>query len=74
MKKLLTSVVGIVMLGGVAVAEDKTNKIETFGKKVSNHITMEIEKTKEFQKKNWAKGNAQLKRNFSTIKSWFVKE
>tara|TARA_Y100000816_G_C25726823_1_gene383003 strand:+ start:326 stop:538 length:213 start_codon:yes stop_codon:yes gene_type:complete len=69
MKKLLTSVVGIVMLGGVAVAEEKTNKIETFGKKVSNHITMEIEKTKEFQKKNWAEAKVQwsnLIKKFST--------
>ena len=69
MKKLLTSVVGIVMLGGVSVAEDKTNKIETFGKKVSNHITMEIEKTKEFQKKNRAEAKVQwsnLIKKFST--------
>ena len=40
----------------------------------TNHISNEIQETKEFQKKNWAKGNAQLKRNFNTIKSWFVKE
>ena len=42
--------------------------------KVANHISNEIQESKEFQKKNWAKGNAQLKRNFNTIKSWFVKE
>ena len=42
--------------------------------KITNHISNEIQETKEFQKKNWAKGNAQLKRNFNTIKSWFVKE
>ena len=42
--------------------------------KITNHISNEIQESKEFQKKNWAKGNAQLKRNFNTIKSWFVKE
>ena len=47
--------------------ETKENKVQTF-------INNEIQETKEFQKKNWAKGNAQLKRNFNTIKSWFVKE
>ena len=42
--------------------------------KITNHISNEIQETKDIQKKNWAKGNAQLRRNFKTIKSWFVKE
>ena len=41
--------------------------------KITNHIGNEKVKIIEYQKKNWAEGNAQLKRNFNTIKSWFVK-
>ena len=41
--------------------------------KITNHISNEKVKIIEYQKKNWAEGNAQLKRNFNTIKSWFVK-
>ena len=59
MNKLLTTVVGLVMLGGVAVADEPTNKIKDLGTKVSTHISTEIEKTKEFQKKNWAEAKAQ---------------
>ena len=41
--------------------------------KITNHISNEKGKIVEYQKKNWAEGNAQLKKNFNTIKSWFVK-
>ena len=41
--------------------------------KITNHINNEKVKIVEYQKKNWAEGNAQLKKNFNTIKSWFVK-
>ena len=41
--------------------------------KITNHINNEKVKIIEYQKKNWAEGNAQLKRNFNTIKSLFVK-
>ena len=41
--------------------------------KITTHINNEKVKIIEYQKKNWAEGNAQLKRNFNTIKSWFVK-
>ena len=41
--------------------------------KITNHISNEKIKIVEYQKKNWAEGNAQLKKNFNTIKSWFVK-
>jgi len=46
--------------------------VETPGK-IANFITDEVEKTKEYQKKGWADGKAQLTRNINTIKSWFVK-
>ena len=42
--------------------------------KITNHINNEKVKIIEYQKKNWSEGNAQLKRNFNTIKSWFVKD
>ena len=42
--------------------------------KITNHINNEKVKIIEYQKKNWAEGNAQLKRNFNTIKSWVVKK
>ena len=42
--------------------------------KITNHISNEKQNIIEYQKKNWAEGNAQLKRNFNTIKSWFVKD
>jgi len=41
--------------------------------KITNHISNEIQETKEFQKKNWAEGKAQFAKNIATIKSWFVK-
>ena len=69
MNKLLTTVVGLVMLGGVAVADEPTNKIKDLGTKVSTHISTEIEKTKEFQKKSWAEAKVQwsnLIKKFST--------
>ena len=50
--------------------------LEAFSKvpgKIAKHISNEKQEIIEFQKKNWAEGNAQLKRNFNTIKSRFVK-
>ena len=35
---------------------------------------MEIENTKEFQKKGWQDGKDQIATTIATIKSWFVKE
>ena len=53
----------------VNLYKEKNNIIN----KITNHISNEIQETKEFQKKNWAKGNAQLKRNFNTIKFGLLK-
>ena len=42
--------------------------------KIQTHINMEIENTKEFQKKGWQDGKDQIATTIATIKSWFVKE
>tara|TARA_B100001113_G_scaffold350229_1_gene347026 strand:+ start:299 stop:568 length:270 start_codon:yes stop_codon:yes gene_type:complete len=78
-----TLVVGILFFG-LAVyskAEEKTYKIQdtlnTIGSiptKVENHITNEIADIKVYQKKSWADGKAQLARNWSQIKSFFIKD
>ena len=65
----LTIVLGL-LITTIARAEGETNKIETFGTKISNHISMEIAKTKEFQKKSWAKSKIQ----FANLKKLFIKD
>ena len=39
--------------------------------KIGNHLSMEIEKTKKFQKENWAKGKIQLAKTIDQIKGLF---
>ena len=62
MKKLILAVI-VLSIGYVTIAkaEEKTVTPQEFADavasvpaKVGNHISNEIEKTKEFQKKNWA--------------------
>ena len=66
MKKLIgTMILSLGLLGGVVLAED-TSKVD-IGTKVSNHISNEIEKTKEFQKKNWLA----MKKQFADLISKF---
>ena len=50
------------------------NTNENIINKVQTHINIEIEKTKEFQKKSWQDGKDQIATTIATIKSWFVKE
>ena len=70
MKKLILAVI-VLSIGYFTLvkAEEQSNKIEAFGTKVSNHISMEIEKTKEYQKKNWAITKAQLSKLFSKFQA-----
>ena len=66
MKKLIgTIILSLGLMGGVALAED-TPKVD-IGTKVSTHISNEIEKTKEFQKKNWLA----MKKQFGDLISKF---
>ena len=56
---------------GSASADPQTiiNNIASVPGKLHNHIQMEIEKTKEYQSKNWAK----MKEDFLKIKAKFIK-
>ena len=46
------------------------NNIASVPGKLQNHIQMEIEKTKEYQAKSWAK----MKEDFLKIKAKFIKQ
>jgi hypothetical protein len=62
-----------IMMTGVAKADatpaDVINKIGQVPGKLQSHISMEIEKTKEFQAKNWIK----MKEDFLKLKNIFIK-
>ena len=72
MKKLL--IAGIVLLGLIGYAKADANtvlkNIASAPGKLQNHIQMEIEKTKEYQAKSWAK----MKEDFLKIKAKFIKQ
>ena len=72
MKNLLMS--GIILAGMVssASADPQTiiNNIASVPGKLQNHIQMEIEKTKQYQSKNWTK----MKEDFLKIKAKFIKQ
>jgi len=72
MKKLL--IAGIILLGMIGLAKADAQKvINTLAgapEKLQNHIQMEIEKTKEYQKNSWANAKAQLLR----LKAKFIKD
>ena len=76
MKKLLGVIVlSWGLIGGVASATDNSiqntlNKVGQIPTKIGNHISTEIENTKEFQKKNWLVMKAQ----FSNLISKFSKK
>ena len=76
MKKLLAVIVLSLGLSGGATAEEKTYTFQEFGHsvsqipvKVGNHISNEIEKTKEYQKASWAKMKVQLSNLFNKFSS-----
>ena len=71
MKKIL--IAGVILLGLIGYAKADANKvisdITSAPAKLHNHIQMEIEKTKEYQAKSWAK----MKEDFLKIKAKFIK-
>ena len=71
MKKLLMASIILAGMVGSASADPQTiiNNIASVPGKLHNHIQMEIEKTKEYQSKNWAK----MKEDFLKIKAKFIK-
>ena len=78
MKKLIAVVVISLGLSVGALADDKTtiqDTMNTVGQipvKVANHISMEIDKTKEFQKKSWNEGKIQLVSLKNSILKFFA--
>ena len=72
MKKIL--IAGVILLGLIGYAKADANKvisdITSAPAKLHNHIQMEIEKTKEYQKNSWAEAKAQWLR----LKAKFIKQ
>ena len=71
MKKLL--ITGIFLMGMTGIAQADVNKvvsdITSAPVKLHNHIQMEVEKAKEYQKNSWAGAKEQLLR----LKAKFIK-
>ena len=79
MKKLIAVVVISLGLSVGALADDKTytiqdtmNTVSQIPVKVADHISMEIDKTKEFQKKSWNDGKIQLVSLKNSILKFFT--
>ena len=67
----VASLTFIMMTGGAkADAQDVIDNLISVPGKLQNHIQMEIEKTKAYQSKNWAK----MKEDFLKIKAKFIKQ
>ena len=66
----VASLAFIMMTGGAkADAQDVIDNLISVPGKLHNHIQMEIEKTKEYQKNSWAEARAQWLR----LKAKFIK-
>jgi uncharacterized protein (UPF0333 family) len=81
MKKTIAVVVISLGLSVGALADDKTytiqdtiNTVSQIPVKVANHISMEIDKTKEFQKKSWNDGKIQLANLKISILKFFTSD
>ena len=61
-----------IMMTGVAKADAQQviDNLTSVPGKLHNHIQMEVEKTKEFQKKSWADAKIQ----FLNLKKLFIKD
>ena len=72
MKKIL--IAGIILAGttgwAIADANQVMDNLKSVPSKLHNHLQMEIEKTKEYQKNSWADAKEQWLR----LKAKFIKE
>ena len=75
---MLMTIIGLMTATMPKTDENTKVTLKEFGKSVSevpmkigNHLSMEIEKTKKFQKENWAKGKIQLAKTIDQIKGLF---
>jgi len=69
---IATASLAFIMMTGVAKADAQQviNNLASVPGKLHNHIQMEVEKTKEFQKKSWADAKIQL----LNLKKLFIKD
>ena len=78
MNKLKTIVfASVLILGTSANATSPAEVKEEIIKQkdiLVQHISVKVDETKEYQIKAWADGKEQLKTNWNTIKSWFIKD
>ena len=79
MNKFIAVIVISLGLSVGALADDKTytiqdtiNTVSQIPVKVANHISMEIDKTKKFQKKSWNDGKIQLVSLKNSILEFFT--
>ena len=72
MRKVLMVTIILAGTTGSVMADPQTviDNIASVPGKLHNHIQMEIEKTKEFQKKSWADARIQ----FGNLKKLFIKD
>ena len=72
MKKILMATIILAGMMGSASADPQTviNNIASVPGKLHNHIQMEIEKSKEFQKQSWEDAKIQ----FANLKKLFIKD
>ena len=77
MNKLKTMILASVFVFGTNAnatdINDVTNELVKQKTMFVNHISMQVEKTKTYQKKSWADGKAQLIRNKNHIINLFKK-
>jgi len=81
MNKFIAVIVISLGLSVGALADDKTytiqdtiNTVSQIPVKVADHISMEIDKTKEFQKKSWNDGKIQLANLKISILKFFTSD
>ncbi len=77
MNKVKTMILASVFVFGTNAnatdINDVTNELVKQKTMFVNHISMQVEKTKTYQKKSWADGKAQLIRNKNQIINLFKK-
>jgi glutamine cyclotransferase len=67
MKTMMMLTIAVLMTMTMAKSEDVATK-------VTNHLSNEIVKTKEYQAKSWAEGKEQLSNTINKIKLLFAKK
>ena len=74
MNKLKAIVFASVLVLGTSANATDVNELVKQKDMLVGHISVKVEETKAYQVKAWAEGKEQLKNNWITIKSWFIKD